>query len=201
MEKRSIKNAEERGECMKIMMLVTALSMFLTFACMPPSASADWGFNFGDNGWNPAGTTHYNFSKIDFIIPNIVENTGITWSGSGVSNFSQAGWSVQRINPNYIVATGPAVGIMFWNVLFTNSTPANFRLDYVLYADNGLPAFGINMTVPNGMPNFTENVGWTGMSEPQLQAYSASSVPVPSAVLLLGTGLVGIAALRKRIHG
>jgi hypothetical protein len=107
---------------------------------------------------------------------------------------------MQRIYSNYIVATGPAVGIMFWDVLFTNSVPSNFRLDYVLYTDNGLPAFGINMLIPNGTPNFTENVGWTGMSEPQLQAYSASSVPVPSAILLLGTGLVGIAALRKRIH-
>jgi hypothetical protein len=200
MERKTIIDAEETGGCMKSMMLTVKLCMFLAFALIPSIASADWGFNFGDNGWNPAGTMHYNFSKIDFIIPNIAENAGITWSGNGVSNFSQAGWSAQRINSNYIVATGPAVGIMFWDVLFTNSSSANFKLDYVLYTDSGLPAFGINMTIPNGTPNFTENVGWAGMSAPQLQTYSASSVPVPSAILLLGTGLVGITALRKRIH-
>jgi hypothetical protein len=199
-ERKTIMDAE-RGGCMKRMTLTVTFCMFLIFAFLPSIVSADWGFRFGDNGWNPAGTEHHNFSKIDFIIPNIAENTGITWLGNGVSNFSQAGWSIQRINSNYVVATGPAVGIMFWDVLFTNSVPGNFRLDYVLYTDNGLPAFGINMLIPNGTPNFTENVGWTGMSEPQLQAYSASSVPVPSAILLLGTGLVGIAALRKRIHG
>jgi hypothetical protein len=114
---------------MKRMTLTVTLCTFLTFAFIPSIASADWGFRFGDNGWNPAGTAYYNFSKIDFIIPNGMENAGITWSGNGVSNFSQAGWSTQRINSNYIVAAGLAVGIMFWDVLFTNSAPTNFRLD------------------------------------------------------------------------
>ena len=80
------------------------------------------------------------------------------------------------------------------------TAPANFRLDYVLYTDNGLPAFGINMFITNGQLNFTQDTGWKAMDTDQLRAYSQSSVPVPSAILLLGTGLVGIAALRKRIR-
>ena len=195
---------QERGNTVKkeTSKTLTFVIFLAALLCLPSAASADWGFNFGDNGWNPAGTSHYNFSKIDFLIPDVPENSGIYWSGNGVSNFSQANWSAQKISPNYILATtmGPAVGIMFWNVLFTGAAPANFKLDYVVYTDDGSPAFGINMSIPNEIPNFTENVGWTGMSETQLQTYSASSVPVPPAILLLGTGLIGLVALRKRIH-
>jgi hypothetical protein len=203
MERKSKESPEERGKSMKRILLTAVLGMLLTFAFMPPVASADWGFSFGDNGWNPANTDHYNFSKIDFIIPNTPQNAGITWSGNGLSNFSQTGWSAQKINQNYVVATGPAAGILFWNFLFTGTetAPANFMLNYVLYnAEDGSPAFGINMFVENGQPNFSQGTGWTPMDSTQLQAYSQSSVPVPSALLLLGTGLVGLAAVRKRIH-
>ena len=187
---------------MKRIVLTVVLSVLLTFACMPSIASADWGFNLGDDGVNPANLQHYNFSRIDVIIPNVPGNAGVTWSGNGVSNFSQGGWIANRINSQYVTATGPAAGIMFWNVLFTGpeTPPANFRLDYVLYTDNGLPAFGINMFITNGQLNFTQDTGWKAMDTDQLRAYSQSSVPVPSAILLLGTGLVGIAALRKRIR-
>lgn len=190
---------------MKRIVLTAVLSVLLIFVCMPSIASADWGFRFGDNGWsNDSTPVHYNFNKIIFNIPNVAENTGITWLGNGVSDFNLTGWTAaHQTNSNYVVATGPTAEILFWNVLFTGTAPpANFTLGYVLYnADNNLPAFGINMFISNGVPNFTQGIGWTPMDTTQLQTYgSQSSVPVPPAILLLGTGLVGIAALRKRIH-
>jgi len=205
MGRKSIRNAEERREYMKRILLTAALSVLMTFACMPSIVSADWSISFGDDGGDPGHNSHYNFDRVDFFIPSV--NSGITWAGSGVSNFSLPGWTVPIQIPTYVQATNtltPA-SILFWTLSFTGSSaPSNFILDYVVYAANS-PVYGITMSIPNGNINFNQaplgQSGWTTMSSSQLATYSNSAVPVPSAILLFGTGLVGIAALRKRIHG
>jgi hypothetical protein len=190
---------------MKRMILAAMLSIFLTVLFMPSFASADWSIRLGDDGWNPAYTTHYNFDRIDFFIPSV--NSGITWAGSGASNFSLPNWTVSMISPTHVQATNsltPA-SILFWNLSFTGiSAPNNFILDYVVYAANS-PAYGITMSIPNGVPVFTQTAqgqgpGWSTMSSSQIQTYNNSSVPVPPAILLFSTGLIGVAALRKRLY-
>jgi hypothetical protein len=202
-EIRSIKNAEESGGCMKRIILTVVLSMFLTFAFMPSIVSADWGFRLGEDGYNPAGP-HVNFSKIDFFIPDVAQNEGVAWSGSGVTNFSNTQWSSDKINSTYVLATGPAIttgNLLFWDVLFTGTAPADFRLDYLVYNNGNGPEYGISMLIKNGVPNFT-STGWTALNVRDLPNYNRTSaaVPVPPSVFLLGAGLVGVVILRKRIH-
>jgi hypothetical protein len=197
---------------MKRMILTVALCMFLTFALMPAAASADWGFRMGEDGNNPTGG-HVNFRRIEFFIPDVPQNAGISWSGTGVSNFSStyrpdpsSFWNdnTQKINPTYVLATGNAVrGTLFWDFLFTGQAPTDFRLDYLVYNNtNGqAPTYGISMTINNGVPNFSSG-GWITLDRNNLPNYNRSmaAVPVPPSVFLLGAGLIGVVVLRKRIH-
>jgi hypothetical protein len=215
MERESIINTEEteRGESMKRMLLFAVLSMFLALAFMPAAASADWGFRMGEDGNNPAGG-HVNFRKIEFFIPDVPQNAGITWSNTGVSNFSSAyrpdpspSWNdnTQKINPTYVLATGNAVrGTLFWDFLFTGQAPADFRLDYLVYnnTNSQMPTYGISMTIKDGVLNFGPG-GWTVLDRNNLPNYNRTpaAVPVPPSVFLLGAGLIAVVVLRKRALG
>ena len=111
--------------------------------------------------------------------------------------------NTQKINPTYVPATCTAIrGSLFWDVLFTGTPPAEFTLDYLVYknTNSAQPAYGIRMTIKNGVPDFTN--GWTILDLKNLPNYNRTpAVPVPPTIFLLGAGLIGIAVLRKRVHG
>jgi len=176
----------------------------LLFVFTPAIASAEWGFRMGDDGYTPAGVD-VNFRKIEFFIPDVPQNAGITWSDSGVTSFSNTQWNSQKINPTYVLATGPAItGSLYWDVLFTGTAPADFRLDYLVYRNLNTTnaAYGVSMSIKNGVPNFT-STGWTALDVRNLPSYNRTpaAVPVPPSVFLLGAGLIGVIALRKRARG
>ncbi len=168
----------------------------------PTAASATWGFSMGEDGGYPVGNQHANFTKIEFFIADVPQNVGITWSDNGVSNFSNTLWSADKINQTYVVATGPAMtGSLFWDFLFTGTAPKkNFRLDYLVYTNSNSPAFGISMSIDKGVPKFNPS-GWTSLNLNNLPSYNRSPVaaPVPPSVFLLGPGLIGVVALRKKV--
>src|SRR5512137_803727 len=129
------KEDKAKNEKAKNILLVNAtLGFFLLLAVFAPTnASAAWGFRMGDDGYTPTGID-VNFRKIELFIPDVPQNSGITWSGSGVSSFSNTEWNSQKINPTYILVTGPAItGSLYWDILFTGTAPADFRLDYLVY--------------------------------------------------------------------
>jgi len=188
-----------------ILMTTATLGFCLILSFFAPTtASATWGFSMGENGDYPIGSQHANFSKIEFFIPDVPQNAGITWSGSGVSNFSNILWSSDKINPTYVLAAGPAItGNLFWDFLFTGTAPKkDFRLDYLVYTNNNSPAFGISMSIDKGVPKFNPS-GWTSLNLNNLPNYNRSPVaaPVPPSVFLLGAGLIGVVVLRKRVRG
>lgn len=182
---------------------VTLMFCFFLMVLTPAITRADWGFRMGDDGYIPGGGD-VRFSKIEFFIPDVSQNAGITWSGNGVSNFSNTQWTSDRINPTYVLSTGPGItGSLYWDFLFTGAAPADFRLDYLVYrnTDSRNPTFGISMTIRNGIPNFT-STGWTSLDIRNLPAYNRTSaaVPVPPTIFLLGAGLIGVVILRKKVQ-
>lgn len=195
---------EEKTAVKNIVLATIALTFcFFLSVLAPAAARADWGFRMGDNGYIPGGSD-VGFSKIEFFIPDVSQNAGITWSGEGVGNFSNTQWNSDRINPTYVLATGSRItGSLYWDFLFTGTVPADFRLDYLVYTNinSSNPAFGISMTIKNGIPDFTSG-GWTSLDIMNLSAYNRTSaaVPVPPAVFLLGAGLVGVVMLRKKVR-
>jgi hypothetical protein len=200
------KDDKERNVTVRKIFLATAMLGFclLLSVFAPTIVSAEWGFRMGDDGYSPAGVD-VNFRKIEFFIPDVPQNTGITWSGSGVTNFSNTQWNSQKTNPTYVLTTGPAItGSLYWDVLFTGAAPADFRLDYLVYRNTSTtnPAYGVSMSIKNGVPNFT-STGWTELDVRHLPSYNRTpaAVPVPPSVFLLGAGLIGVIVLRKRARG
>jgi hypothetical protein len=187
----------------KLFVFVMYGLLLLAVSFAPTMVQADWSISFGDNGWNPEGTLRYAFNKVEFFIPNVPENEGIYFTANGATNFSQTGWSVPMVTETHLSAGGPAVAdTLYWTLNFTD--PVNLQnfvltLDYVIYANND-PAFGIRLFLNNGQLNLTPDTGWVALNASRVNSYGQSPVPVPPAILLLGTGLVGVVALRKRIH-
>lgn len=179
-----------------MLLVAVALGFCLALSIFAPTtASADWGFRMNEDQYGFGGG---NFAKIEFFIPDVLQNAGITWSGTGVSNFDNAGWNAQQINPTYVLATGPkTTGNMFWDVLFTGAAPTEFRLDYLGYKDNGNMSYGTTLTIKNGVVT-----NWAQLNLNNLPNYGRTPVvtPVPPTVFLLGAGLIGMAVLRKRVR-
>jgi hypothetical protein len=208
-----INDKRERATVRSILVMVVAAGFCLiSFILVPVNAYADWGFRFGDDGWNPAGTTHYNFSKIEFFIPDLPENAGVTWSGNGVSNFSSTdssnpslSWNTgtTKVNPTYVLATGNTVnGTLYWDVLFTGDVPKNFRLDYLVYTNDSTPAFALRLKIKDGQLSTNANSGWTPLILSSLSNYdrAPAAVPIPPTLFLMGAGLIGVIVLRKKVN-
>ena len=181
-----------------LIVLAVAVSVFL-FA--PAGARADWGFSMGEDGWNPGHTQHYdNITKIEFFIPSVAENAGITWSGQGVTNLSSSSWSATLVNSTYALATGTGVGSLFWNLVFSGTAPSNFRLDYLVYTgDLSNPVYTISMYITNGVANFTQGTGWVALNPGEVPSYDRNPVPLPPSALLLAVGLVGAFAFKRKM--
>ena len=194
----SINHKKEKPTVNNTLLIAVALGFCLLFSVIAPlTASADWGFNMGADGFNPKGRDNP-FNKIEIFIPDLPENAGITFSGGGVSDFSNPQWNANKINPGYIVATGPTItGSLFWDVLFTGTQPLNFSFDYLVYdSRNNRVAYAVRMTIVNGV------ITSTYLDPKNLPNYdrTPAGVPIPPTVFLFGAGLIGMAVLRKRVH-
>jgi hypothetical protein len=181
-----------------LIVLALALTVFLI---APAAVRADWGFSMGDDGWNPERTQHYdNITKIEFFIPSVAQNAGITWSGEGVTNLSSSNWSATPVNSTYVLATGTGVGSLFWNLVFSGTAPSEFRLDYLVYAsDLSNPVYTISMYITNGVANFTQGTGWVALNPGEVPSYDRNPVPLPPSAWLLAAGLVGAFAFKRKM--
>ena len=187
-------------------MRMKTLKTILGIACAmllltPAVSSANWSISFGDDGVNPTNAAQdVIFNKLVFT--NLTG--GMTWAADPVTGFSQTGWTETLTGgTNTVTATGTSVsGTLFWTLNFAGNAPSGTTyLDYLVYDNNGTtPDYGIRLTLTNGQMNYTQNVGWRGLTADELKAYSTSAVPIPPTALLLGAGLFGVATLRKKVH-
>lgn len=204
-------NRKREEKLIQKIRIVTVMAIFVTAIIIvaPVSSSADWTLRFGDNGWNAAGTEHVNFGQVEFYLPDLVANTGVMFADSGATNFTNSNGSSTRrwstdtdaSGSQYILATGPSVGALYWTLNFLGSAPAAFVLDYWIDGvGRNSSVLGTRLFVGNGVIDFNQGSGWISLEGTPSSFYGRSSnAPVPTAVLLLGTGLVGIAVLRKRV--
>jgi hypothetical protein len=171
------------------------LVMILTLAvviCLPGMASADYVQSWVENGLYQG--TYQTWDTAEAFL-----HSAGTWTGTGLTDISAAGWTVQLINPQYALATGPTYvsspSESFYFTTHATDLTGNFSFDWVL-SYQGITVGVYNLTgTPSG--------GWTGTEYNPANPpdENRSHVPIPPSMLLLGSGLLGLVLLcRRKTH-
>ena len=160
-----------------------ALSTAIPLPIGDPIPGNSWAQAFIENGVGP-------FDKMEaFMI------SGGPFEANGFESFSAGGWNGLLINPNYILATGPAVTDNTFNIQFFGSSGTPLTFDFFAYNDSIL--LDRAHAVWNGG-------GWaiTPLSkDPNDPNYDRTPVPEPGILILLGIAMVSVAAARRKFKG
>lgn len=164
---------------------------------------ADFSHVFSEDGiYND---TQYNIIKVEFFDLGGNKNYAIP----GASDFSAGIWTVQMPSANYVVATDSTPGgtsSFDWTLWFTGSEKnAKLDLAYLAFTDTG-EIYGTYIKLNKGTWTYPV-ISPFDPNDPRFVALRGGTVPVvpiPPSASLLGGGLIGLAALRRKtvkLHG
>ena len=175
---------------MKTLVKLLILLTLGAVICLPGMAYADYVQSWTENGIYQGVTQTWDKEEIFLKTPG-------NWTGTGLSGFSAAGWSplLQLINPQYALATGPLYNpTVSGNFTYTtSSTDLTNTYIWDMFLWNGATLVGVQRST------WTSAAGWVYTdltANPPFE--NRSPVPLPPTPLLLGSGLVGLALLRRR---
>lgn len=186
-----------RNYSLSISLLALGLAATLTFGNSSTYAYADGLSNVGgittpgidlSQGWNEAGVG--NFDSIYLFI----ETPGISFSDVG--GLSDGGWSGSLVNPTFDLLTGEAISSLTFYTDLMPDPVANVTMDFYSLL-GGIVVDSATVTYPDAAGNFAPwNVG--SLDPSSLSQENTSATPEPSSLILLGTGLVGLAGVARR---
>ncbi|HVN96695.1 MAG TPA: PEP-CTERM sorting domain-containing protein [Syntrophorhabdaceae bacterium] len=169
------------------------------FVCLTAATSfASWSVQFSqDQVWGNHS------DKLDKIEIFDVSSTGGNMENPGMGQFSKGSWTVDMPNSNYSVATESGVNNFSWNVYLsgTSTSPTSnpITLAALAYIKNQGGYYGTWMTYTASTQTWTfATIQNLNLNDPRFNR-TASAVPVPSTVLLLVTGFLSLAGLRKKL--
>lgn len=153
-----------------------------------------------NKGWGATNLLEFSYTSS----VNSLSTIGVTGLGSVPFNVSRSftDWSTSPVNYMQINVTGNSSGavtlddvLLNGNSLSTTSFFSNEALKTWYLTGDDL--------FNNGIINLTGNIVLDGVQSASnkieiLLGYKATPVPIPSAVWLLGSGLIGIVAVRRR---
>jgi len=169
---------------------------------LPGMANADYVQSWSENGLYGTPATQQTWDKAEAFLVS-----GGTWTEPGLT-IAVTGWAATLINPTYAMATGPtfnssSLGNFYFTTYATDRTgTAPIVFDWILSYGNTIVGFDRLTWTP------AAGGGWnlTGLEVPtahfteQSSQENRSAVPLPPSMLLLGSGLAGLALLRRSSH-
>lgn len=164
--------------------------------CLPGVASAyltggTWIETGAENGSAP-------FTKIEVFADDSTTLTGVV-----LYDLSATGWTNTLVNPQYSVAQGPYTGSVTFTWQFPDPGDQYRAIEYLVWnGDNFLTQQHLVFN-QSGWYVTTGTRSWGYYSGDGVHDFfgnplpSTSPVPVPPALLLLATGLLGLIGLRR----
>lgn len=151
------------------------LMALVALLIVPRAALASWSQGFNESGVGP-------FQYMQFEL-----NSGSPFANPWINEFTDSGWSAAITNPSLITASGslPSTNLTF-NLWFTD--PSTNSLSFNFYA------FGPDHTLLESVLASWNDGGWSFAAA----THGPSAVPIPAAAWLLGSGLIGLVAIRRR---
>jgi hypothetical protein len=149
-----------------------------------------------------------------FTVKDAYALTTQTWNFSGVGEFdtletymvtgnanlidqgySSPGWSVSEMTKDYLTASGPLVTSLQGDVYYSSLNPKKEVVQDWLFYAGGLSG----ELVGSFRATYEGNNAWTMSAIPGgTYNHDSATVPLPATGLLLGSGLIGMALLRRR---
>jgi hypothetical protein len=172
-----------KGNRAKMAVLLLVLGVVMFSPSLVSALTVSWlDDGTGNDGiWNP--------------MDSFVFLSGNSGNFGNPPTINQLNWIGQNVNGSTAIAYGPALapGNFIITVDFTGIPPAVSYFDYFGYVGPAVVE-GVRMSLVNGTwsyPNFT-------LLDLNTAPAAPASIPEPSTILLLGSGLVGFVGFRRK---
>jgi hypothetical protein len=189
---------------LKVVLLILAL-VFATSSTAVADLVVNGGFETGDlTGWTEVGTTPGSWWVIG------IPMGAIPHSGTYNATTDSARPTFQYIAQSIATTPGQSYTVEFW----LSNTEANNYNEFVARWDGtpmiqllNLPPDDVGVYTPYSYTavatgtlatidfGYRDNPGWYDLDD-----ISVTAVPIPGAIWLLGSGLVGLVAIRRRMR-